>query len=61
MNSIIIYDGKCYWCARRRLNGRIIDMWSTLKVDAGRFHFPEAAQQIAKAIPQQTTFVIVKQ
>lgn len=56
MKDIVIFDGKGYWCGRRRQGSRVLEFWSTKKKDAARFHFPEVAQKIASTIPQRVTF-----
>jgi hypothetical protein len=53
--SFVIFDGKGYWCARRRPQGRALDMWSSRARDAARFHFLEAAKKIASTLPQRVT------
>ena len=58
MKEIVIHDGKGYWCARRRVDGRLIDLWSPKRKDAAIFHFLEVAQKIAASIPQTVTLEI---
>lgn len=53
---MVIFDGKGYWCGRRRVNGQILDLWSTKKKDAARFHFREVAVKIASTLPQKVIF-----
>jgi hypothetical protein len=54
MKGFVISDGKGYFVKRRRVDGRIIDLWSPRKKDAARFHFLYVAYAIAAAIPQHT-------
>ena len=56
MKGIVIYDGKGYWVGRRRPDGRIVDMWSSKRVDAAVFHFEEVARKIAATLPQRVIF-----
>jgi hypothetical protein len=55
--NYVIYDGHGYWCARRRVDGRVLEMWSARRCDAARFHFLEVAQKVASTLPQR---VVVK-
>ena len=49
--SYIITDGQGYFVRRRRLEERIVDIWSPRLSDAARFHFLEVAERIAATIP----------
>jgi hypothetical protein len=54
---MVIFDGKGYWVKRRRVNGRVFDLWSPHKKDAAIFHFPEVARKIAASLPQKVSFL----
>ena len=53
----IIQDAEGYWCGRRRTDGRLIDFWSSRKVDAAKIHFHEVAKKIASQMPQSVRVV----
>lgn len=55
MNGTVIFDGKGYWVARRRVDERIIDLWSPKRADAAVFHFDVVARKMASTIPQRVT------
>lgn len=56
MSGTVIFDGKGYWVARRRVDESIIDMWSPKLADAAVFHFDVVARKIAATIPQRVSF-----
>jgi hypothetical protein len=53
MNGVVIFDGKGYFVKRRRVDGRVIDLWSPRKQDAALFHFLEVARRFTSTIPQR--------
>jgi len=55
MSGLVIFDGKGYFVKRRRVDGRIIDLWSPKRADAAVFHFDVVARKIALTIPQRVT------
>ena len=55
-----IFDGKGYFVKRRRIDGRIIDLWSPRKRDAAKFYFIEVANKFAATIPQRVSLMVVK-
>ena len=58
MNTVI-FDGKGYWVSRRRVDGRIIDIWSPRRSDAAVFHFRPVAEKIAATIHQKVALKAV--
>lgn len=51
MNGTVIFDGKGYFVKRRRVDGRVVELWSPKREDAAVFHFREVARKIASTIP----------
>jgi hypothetical protein len=61
MHGVVIFDGKGYFVKRRRVDGRIVDLWSPRKQDAASFHFIEVARRFASTIPQRVRLLAPQQ